>query len=70
MAGLWDRIVGWFSRGDVGKAEQAALSEDPIERERLTEDYEGYRDDVAAGRGRIDVYEEFQGDERAPRDPY
>ena len=62
--------MGWFGRGDVEKAEEAAQSDDAVERERLTEDYEEYRDDVAAGGGVHDVYDEFQGDERAPRDPY
>ena len=69
MTGILDRIRGFFATDKVAKAEQAAQVDDPVVRERMTEDYEEYRDDVAAGRGTHDVYEEFQGDQRAPEDP-
>ena len=81
MAGVLDRIAGWFRRDEVREAEEAARTEDPLERERIEEDYVAGKDDVAAaegtaagtpvlGAGTPDrLYEEFQADEEAPGDP-
>ena len=81
MASLLDRIAGWFRRDEVREAEEASRIEDPLERERIEQDYVAEKDDVAAaegtaagtptlGTGTPDrLYGEFQADEEAPRDP-
>ena len=81
MAGVFDRIASWFGRDRDTRAEEGALVEDDLERERLEQDYQATRDDAAASAGADpsgmilptgtpgSLYDEFEQDERAPRDP-
>jgi hypothetical protein len=81
VAGLFDRIAAWFRRDDVAEAELAAGVEDDVERERIEQDYQAEKDDVAAAEGTApgtptlgpgtpdELYEEFQADQERPPDP-
>ena len=81
MTSVFDRIAGWFRRDEAREAEEASRLDDPLERERIEEDYVAGKDDVSAsegasagmptlGAGTPDrLYGEFQSDEEAPRDP-
>jgi hypothetical protein len=81
VAGLFDRIAAWFGRDSAKRAEEGALVEDDVERERLEQDYQAARDDAAGSAGANpsgmnlptgtpgSLYDEFQQDERAPEDP-
>jgi hypothetical protein len=81
MASVFERIAAWFGRDRVEEAELAAEVEDDVERERIEQDFHAGKDDVGAAEGTVpgvptlgqgtpdELYDEFQGDQEAPRDP-
>jgi hypothetical protein len=81
VAGVFDRIASWFGRDRATRAGEGALVEDDVARERMEQDYQAARDDAGASAGANptgvilpsgtpgSLYDEFQQDERAPRDP-
>jgi hypothetical protein len=81
MTGIFERLAAWFRKDEVREATLAAETEDDVERERLEQDYQAKKDDVAAAEGTgmgmpivgpgttEQVYHEFQSDEDRPADP-